>query len=77
MLPRFKSMAQYPWPGNVRELEHTLERAVLMCRGREIQASDLGLNLQRPSAQNLEELSLGSSRGAAYPKGLGTFSGQR
>jgi DNA-binding NtrC family response regulator len=51
-------MAQYAWPGNVRELEHTLERAVLMCRGREIQPADLGLNMQRPQAQNLEELSL-------------------
>ena len=51
-------MTQYSWPGNVRELEHTLERAVLMCRGREIQPADLGLNLQRPQAQNLEELSL-------------------
>src|SRR5947209_5921097 len=40
-----QAMAQYAWPGNVRELEHTLERAVLMCRGREIQSSDLGLNL--------------------------------
>jgi len=49
-------MAQYSWPGNVRELEHTLERAVLMCRGREIQPADLGLNLQRPQAQNLESL---------------------
>src|SRR5437763_1836858 len=26
-------LMQYAWPGNVRELEHTLERAVLMCRG--------------------------------------------
>src|SRR5438094_4758167 len=25
-------LMQYSWPGNVRELEHTLERAVLMCR---------------------------------------------
>src|SRR5256886_10989628 len=53
-----QAMAQYAWPGNVRELEHTLERAVLMCRGREIQSSDLGLNLQRPQSPNLEELSL-------------------
>src|ERR1700727_2757705 len=28
-------LMQYSWPGNVRELEHTLERAVLMCRGTE------------------------------------------
>src|ERR1700683_3056894 len=53
-----QAMAQYSWPGNVRELEHTLERAVLMCRGREIQPAALGLNMQRPQAQNLAELSL-------------------
>src|ERR1700723_3600570 len=43
-----QGMAQDGGPGHVRELEHTLERAVLMCRGREIQPADLGLNLQRP-----------------------------
>ena len=26
----------YPWPGNIRELEHTIERAVILCRGEEI-----------------------------------------
>jgi DNA-binding NtrC family response regulator len=51
-------LMQYSWPGNVRELEHTLERAVLMCRGDEIQRADLGLDLSRPQSQNLEELSL-------------------
>ena len=29
-----QTMMQYSWPGNVRELDHTLERAVLMARGR-------------------------------------------
>src|SRR3954467_10498084 len=32
------ALKQYAWPGNVRELEHTIERAVLMCRTGEIQA---------------------------------------
>ena len=32
-----QQMMQYPWPGNVRELEHTVERAVLLCRGEEIE----------------------------------------
>src|SRR5271155_5599555 len=63
-------MAQYAWPGNVRELEHTLERAVLMCRGREIQAADLGLNLQRPQGQNLEELSLEAVEALLIKKAL-------
>src|SRR5277367_3518018 len=63
-------MAQYSWPGNVRELEHTLERAVLMCRGREIQPADLGLNMQRPQAQNLEELSLEAVEALLIKKAL-------
>ncbi len=29
-----QALMQYSWPGNVRELEHTIERAVLMCRAR-------------------------------------------
>lgn len=56
--PALQLMMQYSWPGNVRELEHTLERAVLMCRGNEIQRGDLGLDMLRPQSQNLEELSL-------------------
>src|SRR5208337_2538902 len=68
-------MAQYTWPGNVRELEHTLERAVLMCRGREIQPADLGLNTQRPQAQNLEELSLEAVEALLIRKALQRFQG--
>src|SRR5881628_1051462 len=56
--PAIQALLQYGWPGNVRELEHTLERAVLMCRTEQIQPGDLGLNLQRSQAHNLEELSL-------------------
>jgi len=68
-------MAQYTWPGNVRELEHTLERAVLMCRGREIQPADLGLNTQRSQAQNLEELSLETVEALLIRKALQRFEG--
>ncbi len=71
----FQIMAQYAWPGNVRELEHTLERAVLMCRGREIQPADLGLNLQRPQGQNLEELSLEAVEALLIRKALARFQG--
>jgi two-component system response regulator HydG len=31
----------HPFPGNVRELQHTLERAVIMAEGNELQAKDL------------------------------------
>ena len=70
-----QSMMQYAWPGNVRELEHTLERAVLMCRTAEIQVSDLGLNVQRPQGQNLEELSLEEVEGILVRKALQRFRG--
>ena len=68
-------MTQYSWPGNVRELEHTLERAVLMCRGHKIQPADLGLNMQRPQAQNLEELSLEAVETLLIRKALQRFHG--
>src|SRR5207245_9717518 len=37
-------LMQYSWPGNVRELEHTLERAVLMYHGTEIERADPALD---------------------------------
>ena len=36
-------LREYAWPGNVRELGHVVERAVLMARGAQIQADELGL----------------------------------
>jgi transcriptional regulator with PAS, ATPase and Fis domain len=36
----------YPWPGNVRELENTLEYAVALCRGQNIQLEDLPLEIR-------------------------------
>jgi DNA-binding NtrC family response regulator len=38
-------LEQYEWPGNVRELQNAIERAVLLCRGREIQPEDLPLHV--------------------------------
>jgi DNA-binding NtrC family response regulator/ligand-binding sensor domain-containing protein len=35
------ALQSHPWPGNVRELEHTLQRAVIVCRDVEIGADDL------------------------------------
>lgn len=68
--PALQLLMQYSWPGNVRELEHTLERAVLMCRGNEIQRADLGLDMLRPQSQNLEELSLESVEAILIRKAL-------
>ena len=36
-------LRQYAWPGNVRELKNSIERAVVLGRGSEVSADDLGL----------------------------------
>jgi len=68
-------MLSYPWPGNVRELDHTLERAVLMARGSQIEAADLGLNQPRSSTPSLDEMSLESVESILIRKALSRSSG--
>jgi DNA-binding NtrC family response regulator len=51
-------MMQYGWPGNVRELEHTVERAVLLCRGEEIEPANLAIAAARSSLQSFESMSI-------------------
>lgn len=52
-----QALLDHGWPGNVRELEHSIERAVLMGRGRRIESGDL--NLQRKEeAGSLDGVSL-------------------
>src|SRR2546430_6363099 len=70
-----QTLLQYAWPGNVRELEHTMERAVLMCRTEQIQAGDLGIGSQRGQPQNLEELSLEAVESILIRKELQRFQG--
>jgi DNA-binding NtrC family response regulator len=53
-----QQMMQYAWPGNVRELEHTVERAVLLCRGDEIEPTNLAIAAAQSSAQPLENMSI-------------------
>lgn len=70
-----QTLLQYSWPGNVRELEHTMERAVLMCRAEHIQPADLGIGMQRVQVKNLEELSLESVENILIRKALQRFQG--
>ena len=53
-----QQMMHYTWPGNVRELEHTVERAVLLCRGEEIEPGNLAIASARASAQSFENMSI-------------------
>jgi DNA-binding NtrC family response regulator len=55
-------------------LEHTIERALLMCRTDNIQPADLGL-AQRGQPQNLEELSLEAVESILIRKALQRFQG--
>src|SRR5579872_2959528 len=70
-----QALLQYSWPGNVRELEHTIERAILMCRTPEIQPADLSLSSQRAQTQNLEDLSLEAVEALLVRKALQRFQG--
>jgi len=53
-----QQMMQYAWPGNVRELEHTVERAVLLCRGEEVEPVNLAIASAKSSAQSFENMSI-------------------
>jgi DNA-binding NtrC family response regulator len=70
-----QTLMQYSWPGNVRELEHTIERAVLMCRTDEIQSADLSLSSQRATTQGLEDLSLEAVEAMLVRKALQRYQG--
>ena len=57
-------LEQYNWPGNVRELENTVERAVLLARGEQIQPRDLPARVcglpseRRPGTSRLPDLGI-------------------
>ena len=53
------ALQAYDWPGNVRELEHSVQRAVIVCKGSTILASDIALELPNPDQlQPLNTLTL-------------------
>lgn len=42
-----QAMGEHQWPGNVRELRNRIARAVVLTRGRQVLARDLGLELDQ------------------------------
>src|SRR5215204_4103687 len=76
--PALEALAVYAWPGNVRELDHVVQRAVLLARGAEVKAADLGL-LQAARGEGgerrLEEMSLEEVERLLIQKALRRFGG--
>ena len=57
-LAAMQQMMQYLWPGNVRELEHAVERAILLCRGEEIEPANLAIASGKSAAVSFENMSI-------------------
>lgn len=62
-------MMHHPWTGNIRELQNCIERAVILCDGREILAEHIGLRApgrpakdDMPAGGSLQEASSAASR---------------
>jgi DNA-binding NtrC family response regulator len=71
-----QKLTEYHWPGNVRELEHTVERAVIMCRDNSIQAHDLGLqSSSRAMATDFSDMSLEKAEELLINKALARYKG--
>jgi DNA-binding NtrC family response regulator len=68
-------LMSYSWPGNVRELDHTVERAVLMARGTNVQASDLGLEPKAQSGPKFEDMTLEQVEQILVKNALSRFQG--
>ncbi|MCK5541480.1 MAG: sigma 54-interacting transcriptional regulator [Desulfobacterales bacterium] len=46
--PALKAFMDYSWPGNIRELANAIEHAFVLCSGRQIDLSDLPLEIREP-----------------------------
>jgi hypothetical protein len=43
-------LSAFDWPGNVRQLQNEVQRAVLMCEGKQVDVQDLSINTPRIDA---------------------------
>jgi DNA-binding NtrC family response regulator len=53
-------MCGYRWAGNVRELENAVERAIILCKGRNLTSKDFPFVLQSGKQKEPDEVKLGS-----------------
>jgi len=65
-------LMDHPWPGNVRELENCIERAFIVCRGPQIQASHLPRELIEGRNEFAEQAPGAAPGAASAAPGQGT-----
>ncbi len=68
-------LINYNWPGNVRELENTIERAVILARGTQIEPDDLQMHENTKTAEG--SLNLKEVEKRIVLKTLNEFNGNR
>jgi DNA-binding NtrC family response regulator len=51
-------LKNYSWPGNIRELEHAIEKAIILCDGKELQPSDFYMYNTENTTTVLETMTL-------------------
>jgi DNA-binding NtrC family response regulator len=56
--PALQLLCGWSWPGNIRELRNTIERAVILCGGGQIEAGDLPPDLTNAPANESAQLKL-------------------
>jgi DNA-binding NtrC family response regulator len=64
------ALVAYPWPGNVRELQNAIERAIVMCKGEQIEAGHFPFAVPRAAV----DVSLSSVEAAHIRQVLTAFS---
>jgi len=71
--PFIQKLKDYDWPGNIRELENIMQRAIILCKGNELQENCLELHLtdkNESSAKTSASMSLENIERQAIIKAL-------
>ncbi|MDP4224435.1 MAG: sigma-54 dependent transcriptional regulator [Bacteroidota bacterium] len=70
-------LEEYSWPGNIRELAHSIERAVILCKGKILRPEDFTLYFRNAPVQKKDEplIKIDDYEKAAINSALGRHNG--